>query len=106
MEMMMRAKLVKPANATNKEFFSVWLAESKAAIAALDAGVIKHIWKAAGKYEVIAVFEFENGDQIDAAVHQLPIWVQGFAHVVEDIEWIPLRPYRNWGKQLEDLAKG
>jgi hypothetical protein len=44
MEMMMRAKLVKPANATNKEFFSVWLAESQAAIQALDAGVIKHIW--------------------------------------------------------------
>ena len=72
----------------------------------VDAGVIKHIWKAAGRYEVIAVFEFENGDQMDAAIHSLPIWTQGFAHVVEDIEWIPLRPYRNWNKQLEDLAKG
>lgn len=106
MEIMMRAKLAKPAGTDNKEFFSVWLNESKAAIQALDAGLIKQIWKVAGKYEVIAVFEVESGDQMDAMVHALPIWQEGYAHVVTDIEWIPLRPYRNWNKDLENLSKG
>lgn len=105
MEFMMRAKIAKPANATNKEFFGVWLNESLAAVQALDAGIIKSIWKVAGKYEVIGVFEFESADQFDQALHSLPFWTEGFAHCVVDIEWIPLRNYRNWSTQLGELAK-
>jgi muconolactone delta-isomerase len=67
---------------------------------------MKHIWKVAGKYEVIAVMEVEDGDQMDAALHALPIWQEGFAHVISELEWTPLRNYQNWSNQLKDLAEG
>lgn len=106
MEIMFKAKLVKPESMANKEFFGLWLRESLAALEAIEAGAMKHIWKVAGRYEVIAVMEVENGDQMDAAVHALPIWQEGFAHIIADMEWTPLRSYQNWSDQLKELAAG
>ena len=104
MEIMMKATLVKPESLDNKEFFGLWLRESLAALGAIEAGAMKHIWKVAGKYEVIAIMEVENGDQMDAALHALPIWQEGFAHVITDLEWTPLRSYQNWSDQLKVLS--
>ena len=52
----------------------------------------------------MAVMEVDSGDDMDAIVHGLPIWKQGYAHIVPEVNWIPLRPYENWSKQLEALA--
>lgn len=106
MEVMMWAKLAKPESASNKEFFDVWYQESIAAIEALKAGAIKNIWKVAGKYEVVAVMDVASGDDLDVIVHSLPIWRLGYAHVVPEITWIPLRSYENWSKQLATLKNG
>jgi muconolactone delta-isomerase len=106
MEIMMWAKLAKPESASNKEFFEIWYKESVAAIEALKQGAIKNIWKVAGKYEVVAVMEVESGDDLDAIVHSLPIWKLGYAHIVPEISWIPLRSYQNWSNQLKTLKKG
>ncbi len=105
-EIMMKATLVKPESLANKEFFGLWLRESLAALGAIEAGAMKHIWKVAGRYEVIAVMEVEDGAQMDAALHSLPIWQEGFAHVVTDVEWTPLHSYQNWSDQLKELAAG
>lgn len=106
MEVMMWAKLAKPEGIDNKEFFDVWFQESQAALEALKAGAIKAIWKVAGKYEVVAVMEVGSGDDLDAIVHSLPIWKLGYAHIVPEINWIPLRSYENWSKQLATLKQG
>ena len=106
MEVLLWAKLQKPANCDNKEFFGIWLQEAEAALAALQAGQMKAIWKVAGKYEVVAVLDVAAGDDMDAIVHALPIWRLGYAHMVPEINWIPLRPYANWAEQLKELAKG
>lgn len=106
MEVLFRAKLVKPEGMSNKEFFEVWRQESVAAMEAYKAGAIKHIWKVAGKYEVVAVMEVESGDQMDDIVHSLPIWKLGFAHIVPEIEWECLRPYENWAESLKTYAQG
>lgn len=106
MEVLLHAKLQKPEGCDKKEFFEVWRQESEAALAAVKAGAIKAIWKVAGKYEVLAVVEVEDGDQIDAIVHSLPIWKLGYAHIVPEISWTPLRPYANWAQDLKELAKG
>ncbi len=106
MELMMHAKLVKPESASNKEFFELWRKESVAALEAVKAGAIKHIWKVAGKYEVILILELDNGDQMDDVIHSLPIWKLGYAHIVPEITWTPLRPYANWAEHLNTLAKG
>ena len=106
MEIMLHVKLVKPEGASNKEFFEVWRQESVAAMEAVKAGVIKHIWKVGGKYEVILVLDVDNGDQMDEIIHGLPIWKLGYAHIVPEISWVPLRPYANWAEHLKTLAKG
>jgi muconolactone delta-isomerase len=106
MLVMMTADLAKPENLSNKEFFEVWRQESVAAIEAVKAGAIKAIWKVAGEYQVIAVFEVDTGDQIDEIIHSLPIWKLGYAHIVPKISFKTLRSYENWGAQLNTLAKG
>ena len=73
---------------------------------ALNAGLIKHIWKVGGKYEVIAILDLPDGDNMDEVVHSLPIWKLGYAHIAKEINWIPLRPYANWAEQLKTLAQG
>jgi muconolactone delta-isomerase len=106
MLVMLTADLAKPESLSNKEFFEIWRQESVAALEAVKAGAIKGIWKTAGEYQVIAVIEVENGDQIDEIVHSLPIWRLGYAHMVPRISFKPLRPYANWAEQLKTLAKG
>ena len=106
MEIMLHVKLVKPEGASNKEFFEVWRQESVVALEAVEAGAIKHIWKVAGKYEVMAVLDVDNADQMDEAIHNLPIWKLGYAHIAPEINWIPLRTYANWAEHLKSLSKG
>jgi muconolactone delta-isomerase len=103
---MLKVYISKPASASNKEFYSVWLQEAEAAVMALKAGAIKGIWKVAGKPEVIAIMDLPSADDLDHALHQLPIWKLGYAHIVTEIEITPLRPYENWAEDLKELAKG
>ncbi len=103
-EMLFIADIVKPTGMTDKEFFSIWQDESVAATAALDSGAVKHLWKTAGQYQVIGVFEFPDGDSMDDAFHSLPIWKNGHHEMAQNIQWIPLRNYRNWAKDLISLS--
>lgn len=104
MEMLFMADIVKPAGMDDAEFFRIWNAEAEAATAGLDAGAIKHLWKAAGRYQVIGVFEFPDGDAMDGALHSLPIWAMGHHEMVQNEQWIPLRSYRNWAEDLKGLS--
>ena len=106
MLVMMTADLAKPEGLPNDEFFEIWRQESVAAIEAVKAGAIKNIWKVAGEYQIIAVLDVEDGDQIDEILHSLPIWRLGYAHIVPRLSWKPLREYENWAEQLKTLAKG
>ncbi len=102
MDVMIHAKLHKPDRMSNQEFFGVWKQEAEAALGAVQAGVIKNIWKVAGKYEVILVLGVESADQIDEIIHSLPIWKLGYEYMV-DLDWMILRPYENWSKHLDTL---
>ena len=79
------ADIVKPTGMTDKEFFKIWKAESEAAVAGLDAGDIKHLWKAAGRYQVIGVFDLPDGNTMDAALHSLPIWKLGHHEMAQNV---------------------
>lgn len=103
---MLRAYIDKPDELSNKEFYSVWLQESEAALGAVSAGAIKGIWKVAGRPEVIAILDLPSADDLDRAIHSLPIWKLGYSHFVRDPEIVPLRPYENWAEDLKTLAKG
>ena len=103
MDVMIHAKLHKPDRMSNQEFFGVWKQEAEAALGAVDAGVVKHIWKVAGKYEVILVLTVDSADAPDEIIHSLPIWKLGYEYIV-DLEWTILRPYANWADHLNKLA--
>jgi muconolactone delta-isomerase len=105
MDVLIHAKLHKPDRMSNQEFFGVWKQEATAALEAVKAGLIKHIWKVPGKYEVLVVMAVDSVDQIDEIMHKLPIWKLGYDYIV-DMEWILLRPYEHWAKQLEELSAG
>ncbi len=106
MEFMLHVRLVKPESMTNKEFFEVWRQESVGVLAAIDAGVVKNAWKVSGTYEVVAILEVENHDQMDDLVHALPIWKTGYSHIVPDVTWKPLRSYASWAEHLKTLSTG
>lgn len=103
MDALIHIRLRRPEGMSSSEFFGVWKQEAAAGLAALEAGVIKHIWKVPGKYEVLAVISVDSVDQIDEAIHRAPIWKLGYEYIA-DLEWTLLRPYENWAKQLEKLA--
>jgi muconolactone delta-isomerase len=102
---MLKAHLSKPAHTSNKEFYSVWRQEAEAAVAALKAGAIKGIWKVAGKPEVIAIMDMPSADDLDRAMHQLPIWKLGYSHIVTDMEIVALRSYESWAEDLKKLSE-
>ena len=104
MEALVRVALEQPEGMSNKEFFGLWSQEARAALQAVSDGTIQSIYKVAGKYEVIVILKVESADQIDEIVHRMPIWQQGYSHLITEIEWTLLRPYENWAKQLEELA--
>ncbi len=73
MLMLLMVDIVKPDGMSNEEFIKIWNDEAVAASAAIKEGdVIKHLWKAAGQYQVIGVFDLPDGDAMDAALHGLP----------------------------------
>jgi muconolactone delta-isomerase len=102
---MLKVHLSKPANTSNKEFYSVWRQEAEAAVAAAKAGAVKGIWKVAGKPEVIAIMDMPSADDLDHAMNQLPIWRLGYSHIVTEIDIVPLRPYENWAEDLKKLSE-
>lgn len=104
MEFLFIADIVKPAGMDDKEFYRIWKAESEAAVAGLEAGGIKHLWKAAGAYKVIGVFDFPDGDSMDAAFHALPIWKLGHHEMIQNTQLIPMRAYTAWAEDLKTLS--
>ncbi len=102
---MLKATINKPANVSNKEFYSVWRQESEAALGAVKAGAIKGIWKVAGKPVVLAILDLPSADDVDHAINELPIWKLGYSHIVGDLEIVPLRPYESWAEDLKKLSQ-
>jgi muconolactone delta-isomerase len=67
---MLKTRLAKPAGISNKGFYSLWKKESEAALAAVRAGEIKVIYKAAGPFDVITIVDLPSADDLDHAVVQ------------------------------------
>lgn len=103
---MFHTRLRKPADMPARDFYALWHAEGVASLEAQAAGVVKAIWKVAGKDEVIGVLEVPDGNGLDRGLFELAIWKQGMTHLVDEIEWTVLRPYENWVEHLGELSGG
>jgi muconolactone delta-isomerase len=100
---MLKSHISKPEELSNKEFYGVWLKEAEGAVAAYKAGVIKGIWKVAGKPEVVSILDVESPDALESVVLNFPFLKLGYSHIL-NMEWNVLRPYENWYEDLKKLA--
>jgi muconolactone D-isomerase len=101
-----QATLQKPATMSNQDFYELWEKEAQAVDAGVAAGFVKWVYKVAGEPKVVAVMEVASHDQLDLALLELPIWKLGFAHLVTEVTWTPLRSYDDWHADLRRLAQG
>jgi muconolactone delta-isomerase len=103
---MLRVYISKPEGLSNKDFYTVWRKESEAALGAVKAGVIKGIWKVAGKPVIVAILDVPGPDELDHAIQELPIWKLGYSHIAQNLEFEAIRPYENWAEDLKKLSEG
>lgn len=101
---MFHTRLRRPADLPADEFYAIWHREAVASMEAVEAGIIKHIWKVAGKDEVIGVMDLPDADSLDRGLHSLPIWRSGNSHLAVQIDWTVLRPYEHWTEELGELS--
>ena len=72
----------------------------------VKGGAIKGIWKVAGPPIILAVIDCAERDDLDHAIHALPIWKLGYAHIASDTEIWPLRPYLRLGGGSQGTVQG
>jgi len=53
----------------------------------------------------VLIIEVEKPADLDAALHRLPIWMEGYQDMIE-VTARALTPYGEWGRQLDELIKG
>ena len=73
MQFFVRFDIQQPSNVSNPELVAIWQREAAAALGAIEAGAIKHLWKVAGQRVVLAVVEFPSAEDLDRALAGLPI---------------------------------
>ena len=68
-----RFDVTQPANVSNDELIATWCREAEAAIGAMDAGAVPHLWKVAGQRVVLGVIDVPTAEDLDRALGGLPI---------------------------------
>ncbi len=68
-----RFDVTQPANVSNKDLIETWIREAEAAIGAMDAGAVPHLWKVAGQRVVLGVVDLPTAEDLDRALGGLPI---------------------------------
>ncbi|HWI06580.1 MAG TPA: muconolactone Delta-isomerase family protein, partial [Solirubrobacteraceae bacterium] len=68
-----RFDITQPANVSNSELVATWIREAEAAIGAMDAGAVPHLWKVAGQRVVLAIIDLPSAEDLDRALGGLPI---------------------------------
>jgi muconolactone delta-isomerase len=68
-----RFDVTQPHDVSNSELVEIWKREATAALGAVAAGAVKHLWKVAGQRVVLAIVEFGSAEELDGALAGLPI---------------------------------
>ncbi len=78
------------------EFWDAWERETQAALAAIEAGVIRSLYKVAGQRRVIGIVDVESHDQLDRIVMgALPM-----RHHLTLEEVLPVREYAAFAEDV------
>ena len=99
-----RFDVTQPANVSNEDLVAIWKREAVAAIGAMDAGAVPHLWKVAGQRVVLAVVDLPTAEDLDRALASLPI-IREMGPGMKTEAW-PIYDYRTFAQDLEDGAHG
>ena len=99
-----RFDVTQPANVSNKDLVETWIREAAAAIGAMDAGAVPHLWKVAGQRVVLAIIDLPTGEDLDRALGSLPI-IREMGPGVKT-EALPIYDYRTFAADLNAGSHG
>jgi muconolactone delta-isomerase len=99
-----RFDVTQPANVTNEDLIAIWLREAEAAIGAIDAGAVPHLWKVAGQRVVLGIVDLPTAEDLDRALGSLPI-IREMGPGMKAEAW-PIYDYRTFAADLEAGAHG
>jgi muconolactone D-isomerase len=99
-----RFDVTQPANVSNEGLVATWIREAEAAVGAMDAGAVPHLWKVAGQRVVLGVVDAPTAEDLDRALAGLPIVREMGAGV--KIEAWPIYDYRTFAADLNAGAHG
>ena len=66
-----RFDVTQPANVSNEDLIGIWMREAEAAIGAMDAGAVPHLWKVAGQRVVLGVIDLPTAEDLDGLLERL-----------------------------------
>src|SRR5918912_3903967 len=99
-----RFDVKQPENVTNADLVAIWKREAEAALGAMDAGAVKHLWKVSGERVVLAVIDLPTAEDLDRALAGLPIIREMGPGVTTTT--LPIYEYRTFAEDLESGAHG
>ena len=99
-----RFDVTQPANVSNDELIATWCREAEAAVGAMDAGAVPHLWKVAGQRVVLGVIDLPTAEDLDRALGGLPI-IRELGPGMKTEAW-PIYDYRTFGEDLNAGVHG
>lgn len=99
-----RFDVTQPANVSNEDLVEIWKREAEAAIGAIDAGAVPHLWKVAGQRVVLAIADLPTAEDLDRALGSLPI-IREMGPGMKTEAW-PIYDYRTFAQDLNEGAHG
>ena len=99
-----RFDVTQPANVSNEDLVAIWKREAIAAIGAIDAGAVPHLWKVAGQRVVLAIVDLPTAEDLDRALGSLPI-IREMGPGMKIEAW-PIYDYRTFAEDLDAGAHG
>jgi muconolactone delta-isomerase len=99
-----RFEVTQPANVSNSDLVAIWQREAAAALGAMDAGAVKHLWKVAGQRAVLAIVDLPSPEELDRALGGLPI-IREMGTGVKT-EALPIYEYTTFAQDLNAGVHG
>jgi muconolactone delta-isomerase len=99
-----RFDVTQPANVSNQDLVETWKREAEAAIGAIEAGAVAHLWKVAGQRIVLAIVDLPTAEDLDRALGGLPI-IREMGPGMKTEAW-PIYDYTTFAQDLDDGVHG
>jgi muconolactone delta-isomerase len=99
-----RFDVTQPSNYSNEQLVATWIREAEAAIGAMDAGAVPHLWKVAGQRVVLGVIDLPTAEDLDRALGGLPI-IREMGPGMKTEAW-PIYDYRTFAADLNEGTYG